>query len=41
MQTTTTLTTNQAAVAGGVLGGMFAFAMTIGLIYYVLLVIAG
>ena len=41
MQTTTTLTTNQAAVAGGVLGGMFAFAMTIGLIYYILLVIAG
>lgn len=41
MQTTTTLTANEAAVAGGVLGGMFAFAMTIGLIYYILLVIAG
>lgn len=37
----TTLTTNQAAVAGGVLGGMFAFALTIGLIYYIFLVIAG
>lgn len=37
----TTLTTNEAAVAGGVLGGMFAFALTIGLIYYVLLIIAG
>lgn len=41
MQTTTTLTANEAAVAGGLLGGMFAFAMTIGLIYYILLVIAG
>ena len=38
---TTTLTTNQAALAGGVLGGIFAFIATVGIIYYIFLIIAG
>ncbi len=37
----TTLTANQAAMAGGVLGGLFAFALTVGIIYYILYIIAG
>ena len=32
---------NQAAMAGGVLGGLFAFALTVGIIYYILYIIAG
>ena len=35
------MSTNEAALAGGILGGMFAFAITVGLIYYILLIIAG
>ena len=33
--------TEEAALAGGILGGMFAAILTFGLIYYILLVIAG
>ena len=34
-------TTTEAAFAGGILGGMFAFLVTCGLLYYILMVIAG
>ena len=38
---TGSLSTNEAALAGGVIGGMIGFALVAGLIFYVLLVIAG
>lgn len=38
---TGSLTVNEAAVAGGILGGMFAAVLAIGFVYYLLLVIAG